>query len=220
MKYYCVGDIHGYAYHLRNLLAEIDKRAKEDDKIVFLGDYVDRGPEVFEVISILAKRMDGNYRNIFLCGNHDEEFRRSARTMMPFSYYESCIDEATVESYKRYGYNALTMDMPDDHIQFFRFLLSYYDTEHAFFVHAGVNPHEQLCEQRDSVYLWTRSQFLNWNGPFAKTIVHGHSITKSGSVEFDGRKISVDTSAYRNNKLSCAVIEDGKLIDTIESFGP
>jgi len=218
MRHYAIGDIHGSIDHLKGLLEQVDLDSSkyENSRIVFLGDYIDRGPDVFGVIDLLSKRID---KDVFLCGNHDQEFRRAARSSLYFDYYNSCIDDATISSYKKNGYDSIAMDIPESHRYFFSRLLTFHDTEHSFFVHAGIDPLMDLYNQQEDTYLWIRAAFLNWHGPFPKTIVHGHSITKSGNVEFDGRKISVDTSAYKNDKLSCAVIEEGRLVDVIEQKG-
>lgn len=220
--FFAIGDIHGCVNTLRSLVEKVDEEVKkyEKAKVVFLGDYVDRGPHSFEVIEFLANRK-ATTDDVFLLGNHDLEFHNSAKHGYSYDYYMSCNDVATRLSYDRKGYDIFAdfHDIPENHLDFFAGLWLFYDTEDAFFVHAGVDPYKELLDQNINDYIWIRAPFLNHMGPFAKTIVHGHSITSNGKVNFDGRKISVDTGVWKNDTLSCAVIQGGKLIDVITQLG-
>ncbi|MDF1666201.1 MAG: metallophosphoesterase family protein, partial [Planctomycetota bacterium] len=84
---FIVGDIHGCAFQLDELLGLIDERMKEDDHVVFLGDYIDRGPDSKRVIDLLLDfRVEYGSNVVFLKGNHEQWFLEALKDPSSFSW--------------------------------------------------------------------------------------------------------------------------------------
>ncbi len=171
MSLYAIGDIHGCAKTMDDLIEAIDPG--DEDHLVFIGDYIDRGPDSKGVIDRLIK-LSGTCRCTFLRGNHEE-------MMLNFlDHHELEIwhingGDSTLASYTRDG----RVEIPDEHVEFIRSTLLYLDTPQFFLVHAGLRPAESIEEniQRYSseVFLWERSHLgaseLAWDKP----VVCGHT---------------------------------------------
>jgi serine/threonine protein phosphatase 1 len=194
-----IGDIHGCAAELKTLLNKLP--LTPESTVVFLGDYIDRGPDSRQVVeTILTLR--GYCTVVTLLGNHEEMFlnflkdRRSAAAGL-FIYNGG---GSTLASYadERGRY-----DIPELHIQFFRSLLLSYRAPGFFFVHAGVpdvdlESFDENRHRRD--LLWIRKPFLQSRYRWSRLIVHGHSPVKQ--VEQHERRINMDTGCVYNRVLS------------------
>ncbi len=207
MTSFVIGDIHGCADELRYLIDGLPVRP--DDEIIFLGDYIDRGPDSCGVVSFLIKLKNQLTENrlVFLKGNHED---------MLLSYLKLSGQHgkmfllnggnATVESY---GVSAeisssdrLSAAIPPDHLAFYQALVNWYVTEPYFCVHAGVNPLKTLPEQTDEELLWIRHPFLSSSHVLPYTILFGH--TPQHSVLYDlPYKIGLDTGLVYGNMLTC-----------------
>jgi serine/threonine protein phosphatase 1 len=207
MTSFVIGDIHGCSDELRYLIDSLPVRP--DDEIIFLGDYIDRGPDSRGVVSFLIKLKEqlSENRLVFLKGNHED---------MLLSYLELSGQhgkmfllnggKATVESY---GVSAeissperLSTAVPPEHLAFYLGLINYYVTESYLCVHAGVNPLKNLPEQTDEELLWIRHPFLYSSHALPYTILFGH--TPQASVLYDlPYKIGLDTGLVYGNMLTC-----------------
>ena len=207
MTSFVIGDIHGCSDELRYLVDALP--VHPGDEIIFLGDYIDRGPNSCGVVSYLIKLKDHLRENrlVFLKGNHED---------MLLSYLELSGQHGsmfllnggttTVESYGVSAVNSsrerLTAAIPPDHLNFYRSLLNFYVTEPFFCVHAGVNPLKTVSEQTDEDLLWIRQPFLYSSHPLPYTILFGH--TPQHSVLYDlPFKIGLDTGLVYGNMLTC-----------------
>lgn len=155
-KTYCVGDIHGCYKQLVNCIEH--SNIMEGDRLIFLGDYVDRGPQSYEVVDYIIKLRE-KYEVITIRGNHDETFFQSMTSGKNLlfnqggketleSYIRNCNPEKTI-TYTMSGYktNFTIEDYLENHYRFFRNLLPYYiDKENNFFVHGGFNRHKLIEE--------------------------------------------------------------------------
>lgn len=162
-----IGDIHGCAHTLDVLLDRLAPTA--DDHLIFIGDYIDRGPDSRGVIDrLLALRRTQSCT--FLRGNH-EAFMLDYFDNGTFDLWGMNGGMATMRSY--------AMHVPDEHLDFIRKTLLYYDTPDYFFVHAGLVPHKtierNLEEEGEAVFLWERrhlkAEELSWEKP----VVCGHT---------------------------------------------
>lgn len=172
MNLYGIGDIHGCVNTLNLLLEKIAPGA--DDHLVFIGDYVDRGPNTKGVIDRLI-RLQGECKCTFLRGNHEEmmldflDFRES-------ELWHINGGDATLASYQVGKGN---FDIPDDHEAFIRETVAYWDEPDFFFVHAGLKPHltieENLTHHSLEVFLWERSHLAAKELAWEKTVVCGHT---------------------------------------------
>lgn len=210
---YAVADIHGRLDLLQILLDLItaDAAAREARaKIVFTGDYVDRGADSYGVIERL---MAGPEREgdefICLCGNHDELFVRSVTTGSEVPDWAWFLFNHSLESYSR-GADDLTLgDRLRRHVRFISGLPLTHDDGAYFFVHAGIRPNVSLADQAEQDLLWIREEFLDHVGDLPRRVVHGHTIIGDRPV-FAANRISADTGAYCSGRLTAIVLDHGK----------
>jgi len=197
---YAVGDIHGCLDMLKEMLREIEKDASTrdgDHSLVFLGDYIDRGPDSKGVVALL-KEGSLPMPAVFLMGNHEDMLLGGN-----VPHWLSQGGDKTVESYG--GAPSV------DHIKWMRTLQISHRVGKWLFVHAGVDPTKSLAEQDREAMLWIRSKFLMHNEPFedGTVIVHGHSPNDEPEVEEN--RINLDTGACYGRALSCAVLSENSL---------
>lgn len=222
MRVYAVGDIHGRADLLRQMLALIEAdNARQDDaevSLVFLGDYVDRGPASPEVLDILRGDHAFADRVIALRGNHEDALLEFIEDPVRGRIWLDWGGMATLTSYGVRPAAAsspeerliemgrqLDRNLPHAHRAFLKSLPVQEIVGDYLFVHAGVNPHLPLDQQTDFDLTTIRSPFLEWGAPLGKMVVHGHSISQS--PEFLSWRIGIDTGAYATGRLTALVLE-------------
>lgn len=172
MSLIAVGDIHGCAQTLDALLERLSPTA--DDHLVFVGDYVDRGPDSMGVIDrLLALRTE--VPCTFLRGNH-EALMMSYLTGGDAELWWANGGIATLRSY---GANGRPQEIPGTHVAFVRDTELYLDTPDFFFVHAGLKPNltiaKNLARYGDEVLLWERSHLYAEDVAWEKPVVFGHT---------------------------------------------
>jgi len=226
---YAVGDVHGCYDLLKALLAQVavdfaKRAAGRRPILIFLGDYVDRGPDsakVVEALIWLKRRRDLDVR--LLKGNHEEAmlaFLDTPATGVGWLQYGG------VETLASYGVIAPEADegeaglarardellerMPASHLKLLQSLELMLQVGDYAFVHAGVRPRTALAGQDEQDLLWIRKPFLEATGPFEKVIVHGHTWISDRPQVFDHR-IGVDTGAFATGALTAVRLEDGAL---------
>ncbi len=219
-RVYSVGDIHGRYDLLLECLEKIERDAATfdgDTFEVFLGDYVDRGPQSAEVVKTLASGQSGARTRICLKGNHEEMLMQCLRD--PHSLFE-WLNYGGRETLASYGINDgggdISRDLESIHSQlleavagaprtFFERLESSFELGDYYFVHAGIKPKRKLSEQTDDDRLWIRDEFLQFSGYHPKRVVHGH--TPVAEPEVLPNRINLDTGAYATNNLAVLVLE-------------
>lgn len=222
-RIYAIGDIHGRADLLQKLLEkifrDIQKNAhKKQIKIIFLGDYIDRGSHSYEVIEILSQPSPKEIEYIFIKGNHEEIFQNFLSDPIQNSSWLRHGGSETLLSYKvsiKPPYSnktqlmqvsdALRNKLPENHKVFLSSLKDSYENGDYFFTHAGIDPDTPLASQKKSDLRWIREKFISSTKLFEKIIVHGHTITPD--VETLKNRIAVDTGAYYSGKLSCIILD-------------
>lgn len=207
---YAVGDIHGCLKPLEQVYRKIDLDSatcsSRDVVEIYLGDYVDRGPDSSGVVESLIGRMR-NRKVICIKGNHESLLEQFA------------LGEVNLQDWLRYGgadtlrsYGATTQQIssnsedlraiiPQHHLKFIANLDGSVKIGPYFFTHAGVRPGRSLSAQSPTDLMWIRDDFLNFEGDFGSIVVHGH--TPVPMVEFRPNRISLDTGAYMTGNLSC-----------------
>jgi serine/threonine protein phosphatase 1 len=169
--------------------------------VVFIGDYIDRGPQSREVVDHL---LGLPHRCVFLLGNHEK---------MLLDYLDGK-DEglflpngglATIQSYGGHVAN-----IPPAHLRFFRDLKPMYDTANYLFVHAGIRPLVPLERQREEDLVWIRQEFFQFIGRFPKPIVFGHTPLRQVLMAAD--RIGIDTGCVYGGKLTCLRLPDRQVI--------
>ena len=195
---YAIGDIHGCLDPLRRLMDQI--HLSDMDEVVFMGDYVDRGPESKGVIDYLLT-LQGRYT--FLMGNHERMFLDFLQGKERFLFLYNG-GEATLESYGGVG------QIPAPHLAFLNRLNLYNETDDYLFVHAGIRPGIPLKEQDPKDLLWIREEFYAYPGRYPKTVVFGHTPMREVLMEED--RIGIDTACVYGNKLTCLILPSRQVI--------
>ncbi len=200
---YAIGDIHGSLSKLRKLMARCARHAQGRPMMfVFLGDYIDRGPEsagVVRYVIELQSRM--REQVIALKGNHEAVALGVVDGTMPADHWLALGGAATLRSYDADSAQAL----PGEHVDWLRSLRPSYDDGRRLFVHAGIDPERPLDAQRERDLLWIREPFLSEERDYARLIVHGHTPLASGTPDLRGNRLNVDTAAGFGGPLTAAV---------------
>jgi serine/threonine protein phosphatase 1 len=223
---YAIGDVHGRADCLANAQSMIDRdmlaQGNRDHAVeIYLGDYIDRGPDSKSVIDLLIKRASET-ETVFLRGNHEGLMEAFLRGRAPFENWRAVGGLETVLSY---GVDArsllvgagtvlpqdLALKLPVAHLRFFDRLENIRVVGSYCFVHAGIRPRIALENQTIEDLTWIRDEFLNFAGDFGFVVVHGH--TPVAAVDLLPNRVNIDTGAYVTNHLSVIRIDaDGLAI--------
>ena len=200
---YAIGDIHGSLQKLRDLMTLCERHANgRPATFVFLGDYIDRGPDsrgVIEALLNLQSRQPD--RVIALKGNHEAFAIGIIDGEIEPEFWLLEGGAATLRSYQI----ADARDLPDEHVTWLRSLPLCYDDGHRFFVHAGIDPDKPLAAQSDHDLIWIREPFLSDARDYGRLIVHGHTPQTDGIPDFRGNRLNLDTGAVFGRPLTAAV---------------
>lgn len=208
-----IPDIHGYRSELDRALALIAAQEGPEVRIVFLGDYTDRGPDSRGVIQVLIDGMKAGRDWIPLRGNHDQIFLDALEGRMDAAEFDRWNSEnlggrETLASYAvntpTYGSDWIAQ-VPDAHKQFLDDLPYIHETEDLFLCHAGIKPGAPLERQSKHDLIWIREPFLSDTRDHGKLVVHGH--TPVEFPEHRGNRIALDGGAGWGRTLRVAVFE-------------
>ena len=217
---YAIGDIHGRLDLLDRLLGRlvddmVDQRALVPT-LVFLGDYIDRGPDSCGVIDRLIA-VSKLVSTVFLRGNHEAMLLDALQrpdmvagwgrsggyeTMLSYGIVvprDPGPDECTDLS------EALRRDMPGSHRIFYNSLERAFLCGDYAFVHAGVRPGAPFDAQTEDDLIWIREPFLSDKRDHGKVVVHGHTPVRA--PEFRPNRIAIDTGAFATGRLSCLALD-------------
>jgi serine/threonine protein phosphatase 1 len=214
---YVIGDIHGRL----DLLLELQRRIDDDRAClpaehtaeIYLGDYIDRGPDSAGVISCLIARAQET-RAMFLRGNHEqmlldflagddaslEPWRvvGGTATMVSYGVEGSLMTRRAPAREVRHNLKAR---MPIGHSRFFEQTGSYIRAGSYLAVHGGIRPGVGMEDQKTADLLGIRHEFLQYQGDFDFIVVHGH--TPVPKPDMRPNRINIDTGAFASNVLSC-----------------
>ena len=205
---FVIGDVHGCAAELKTLINKLP--LEPTSTVVFLGDYIDRGPASREVVdTILHLRTFCTV--VTLTGNHEDMLQDflADPTSQGAGMFIYNGGGATLASY---GDEHGNYEIPEPHLRFFSGLDLSHQTRDFFFVHAGVPdvPLEALdVEEHRKEMLWVRRTFHRSEFPWTKTIVHGHSPVQA--VHFTRRRINVDTGCVYEQELTALELPSRKI---------
>jgi serine/threonine protein phosphatase 1 len=225
IRIYAFGDIHGRSDLLKEMFTVIDADIARNPVSrpveVFLGDYIDRGPDSAHTLDLLIERSLCR-ETVFLRGNHEayflevlrdpsklEEWRQfgGLQTLMSYGIQPS-LNPDTAEQTNLIA--ALLEVMPNDHLSFLRSLKPSFLCGDFFFVHAGVRPGIPLKEQQEADLLWIRNEFLDSEENFGKFIVHGHTPVREPDIR--PNRINIDTGAYATGNLTLLTIQGSSML--------
>lgn len=226
LRVYAIGDIHGRAGLLRRLHDKIEQDAAgapstTAKKLVYLGDYVDRGLDSRGVIDlILGAPMDG-FEKICLKGNHEDALLQFLDDASVGPNWFAIGGGATAVSYgvqvpqglssvERFEHlrSDLLARIPREHLKFLYNLDLMYRAGDYIFVHAGIRPGRPIDQQTPGDVMWIRDEFLKSKRDHGATIVHGHSPKRRPDIQT--HRIGIDTGAFATNILTCLVLEGTK----------
>jgi len=218
-RIYAIGDLHGCAGQLDRMLRLIfqDMRSHAGRPIlVFMGDYVDRGPGSRQVVDLLLG-LPGELEIFCLQGNHDRMLLDFLSDASVYRDWRNFGAAATLASYgvtpPSFSHDAaliqaqrdLARNMPPAHHGFFNRLIAHVELGDYLFVHAGIRPGLSLGEQDPGDLLGIREEFLESEMDFGRIVVHGH--TPSEDPIRRPNRIGIDTGAYATSRLTAAVLE-------------
>ena len=203
---YAIGDIHGRLDFLMDLLSQIITHANgRSCKLVFLGDYIDRGPDSAGVLA-LVRRFQQHWPESVIClkGNHEAMLLEVVTEPAVTSWWLGNGGDNTLVSF---GVSH-PGDLPADVLSWIAGLPTLYEDEHRYFVHAGLHPDLSLSEQDDQTKLWIRDEFLLVDHDFGKHVVHGHTPSQAGGPEVRSYRTNLDTGAVFGGPLTAGVFTD------------
>lgn len=225
IRIYALGDIHGCASLLKEMFTVIDadlaRNPVSRSVEIYLGDYVDRGPDSAHTIDLLIER-GLHHETVFLKGNHEAYFLEVLRdptklegwrqfgglqTLMSYGI-QPTLNPAAAEQADLI--RTLTEVMPEKHLTFLQSLKPSFVCGDFFFVHAGVRPGIPLSEQQEFDLLWIRNEFLDSDEDFGKFIVHGHTPVERPDIRRN--RINIDTGAYATGNLTLLTIQGSSML--------
>jgi serine/threonine protein phosphatase 1 len=176
-----------------------------NDTLVFIGDYIDRGPHSVEVVDYLLQLKKRLSRIVFLKGNHEDMLEKFLSGADRYTYLLNG-GQKTLDSYLKCTPQSGLHPIPPDHLGFYKSLRLYYETTDFIFVHAGLRPRVSLERQDTEDLLWIRDKFINTKYDFGKRVIFGHTPLKRPLVE--PNKIGIDTGAVYGNTLTCVQLPE------------
>lgn len=222
VRVYAIGDIHGRLDLLRALhekiQRDIEANQPEETILVYVGDYVDRGPNAKGVIGTLIRGVPFQAETHYLKGNHEDAlltfledpgFLRLWRDYGGIetlaSYGIKVPQDADGEDWINEVHYKFTAALPKTHLAFLQGLKLSYELGDFYFTHAGIRPGVPLEEQQAADLLWIREPFLTSRRFHGKMIVHGHTPQEQPVIKTN--RIGIDTGAYVTGALTALVVE-------------
>jgi serine/threonine protein phosphatase 1 len=204
-----IGDIHGCSQALAELLALVEDRS---ESFVFLGDYIDRGPDSKGVIDLILAFRKRHPQTIVLMGNHE---------MMLLDYLQGhdenfFLNAGGAETLVSYGLSPdatpeiVQAQLPPEHLTFLNNLPILWEDQHGIYVHAGLEPGVHLSRQVAACCLWIRDDFIRSLHRFEKPVIFGHTVFKKPLVQRN--KIGIDTGAVYGGRLTALLLPQKEFV--------
>jgi len=208
MRLFAIGDIHGCAIALDTLLAAISP--KPGDRIVTLGDYINKGPESRAVLDRLIQLFNQGVL-VPLRGNHELKLLAAGRLKRSRRGEETLVDRHTLASYAEPSTPADLAAIPEQHWRFVKHhCLNWFTTQQHIFVHANLHADKPLFEQPDTALFWDK---FGQPQPHrsGKIMICGHTPQRTGQPLNLGHAICLDTAACEGQWLTCLEVHSGKI---------
>jgi len=210
-RLFAIGDIHGCADEVDSLIKAIAPTA--GDTVVFVGDYVDRGPSARDVIELALDLEKTKAEYVFLKGNHEDMMM--SYLGMPGNYGESFLFNGGIATLESYGVGEADLErahelLPETHTDFLRRLGTSYYRPPYLFVHAGIMPMRQLEEQQVEDMLWIRQEFIFNPHKLDAIVVFGHTPMRGVMIDLP-YKLGIDTGLVYGGKLTCIEVNEGAI---------
>lgn len=232
-KTIAIGDLHGHWIQLQELMNKLinEHGIKPDkDTFVFLGDYVDGGPDTKKVIDWLIQSKKDHPHWKFLYGNHEDLLLDALNPAHPIYHsfhlwwnqggratMNSYLKDSNLTKYEESLANPIHV-IPPDHIIFLTDLETYCEDEKYFYVHGGVNWNNSIewAKKNMSRYdmIWERD-FIHSNYKYEKKIIFGHTIQTPGLKPWIfANKIGIDTMAHNTGRLTAIILPEETIVQT------
>jgi serine/threonine protein phosphatase 1 len=222
-RIYAVGDIHGRADLLSEIIARIDedirRRPIAHTVEIYLGDYIDRGPHSRTVIDLLTVRLVANHA-VCLRGNHEAVMEGFLQDPAILQYW---LQLGGVQTLASYGielqdgtetandlHRRFLEAFPRTHQLFMQCLRNQFSCGDFLFVHAGIRPDVPIEHQDPNDLIWIRDAFLDSTQDHEQFIVHGHTPVPHPDIRHN--RINIDTAAWRTGTLTCVAIEESTIL--------
>jgi len=193
---YAIGDLHGEVTLLRRLLALLPLR--DEDTLVFLGDYLDRGEDSAATVAALRELARNHRATVFLRGNHEDAW---------LSHWDGVRFKGVPEGGgARKTWDDFGSAIPFEVGHWLEGTLIEYEDAHAYYVHAGVKPGEPVWRTPGLLKLWGAEGFLESDHDWGKPVVFGH--WQQPAPLLRPNKIGVDTGAYATGVLTAVRLPD------------
>jgi serine/threonine protein phosphatase 1 len=204
MRTFAIGDIHGYLEPLRALIDSVSPA--RDDLLVFLGDYVDKGPDVKGALDYLIE-LSKSHNAIFLRGNHDQMMIDAHCDPAKITIWECLGGRNPLSSYGHGDLKTQLQTVPPEHWEFLQATCrDYFETPEFIFVHGGIRntvaPAEEERERLQWMTLGTAEPHLS-----QRTVICGHSAQRSGQIVNLGHTICADTGITHGGWLTCLALD-------------
>lgn len=210
-----IGDIHGCAASSKAMLQKLHEKYQDEPTYVFMGDYTDRGPHSRKVIEQLLA-FNEDHECIFLRGNHDEMLLKAYED----NEWDLWLANGGDTTLRNYDSTPNNFNLPEDHHQFFRNTVLYWQTDDYFFVHGGISPDLTIRENLESDYersqfLWQRDHIYIHRNQWEKTVVFAHTPVKQPIMEEN--MIGIDTGCVYKDRgygiLTALVLPEMEFIE-------
>ena len=224
-RIYAIGDIHGRAdllVRLHDMIAQdAASRGWARNRLIYLGDYIDRGPDSRAVMALAGGDAPAGFSKIHLRGNHEAMLLEFLENPMRGSAWLNIGGNRVLEEYGiavpsefspqenlAGAASQLAMAMLPEERTFLQNLKPCYRAGGYLFAHAGIRPEVPLENQTVEDLIWIRGPFLNFEKDFGVTVVHGHTICNAVEIKYN--RIGIDTGAHAPGKLTCLILETNK----------
>jgi len=205
-KIFIVGDIHG-CLEMLNRLMDIIPWHPEKDRLIFIGDYIDRGEDPKGVVDYILALKDCSPNVDCLIGNHEALFLDYLNGTNEAAYIRNG-GWNTLRSYEIEKGTEEESLLPSEHMAFFQSLTPYLELADYYVVHAGFRPYVAIEQQSLQDMVWIRDPFLLSQYDFGKKVIFGHTPCLEPLVMEN--KIGIDTGAVMGHKLTCLELPEVK----------
>jgi len=196
---FVIGDVHGCSDMLKRLIDKIEWNPS-NDRLIFIGDYIDRGEDPRGVVDFVIKLKEESPLVECLVGNHEQMFLDYLSGVNTHNFILNG-GLSTLGSYEDVRQSKDDPLIPPSHLDFFSSLLPMTELEQYYIVHAGFRPNKRVEDQDLADMIWIRDEFIYSDYDFGKVVIFGHTPLDSPMIMKN--KIGIDTGAVYGNCLTC-----------------
>ena len=204
-----IGDVHGCSTSLDKLLDAVGPVS--GDVLIFLGDYVGKGPDSAGVLDRLVA-LSADHQVVPLLGNQEELMLAALRRPARLAQWPAASRDSTLRSY-----GDDLANVPEAHTKFLEACRRFHETDSHIFVHAGVDEDRPMSRQRGLTLRWKRFDPRQRPHQSGKVVVCGHAAQKTGQPTFIGHAVCIDTYCWGGGWLTCLDVGTGHLWQASET---